>query len=388
MVNPFVYAPGDYSQVHQYNDTRANFMPLDGRDKLVQQSIWDANGDGANWFEKIWQDLTGQTEQAKEFAQADYFLDREQEFEREMLRAEQEYNSIGNQVKQMQAAGLNISSLFGSSTPMSSIGGTSPSAPGIPSAVGQSGAAMSTLFQALQANLNRYVANAQVDNLNTQTKDIQQNMVLRPLELHEKINVWRKQADLYGKQAGFTDEETQMLYAERMFFQDTADIKKKQLQQDYDNAVAEWNVLQEEVKNKKKQREVMSQEIAESQARVAVHQAQEDLLRNEAVESQNRQTLQSLDIDEREEAHKIFGKLPISVAGQNAIAAAYASGDEKSIQWADNYIKGIINCSEAQTDSQYRKDAQYFDYNLGKHTIYGVGDMMKSLPGTLIKAAF
>lgn len=330
-------------------------------------------------LQKLYNDLTGKSQQRDEFSQQEYLLDIEQAFQREMLQLQMEYNGMPAQIKRMQDAGINISSLFGSANTPGTVGlASSPATPSVPSAVPMAGNFANTLMQALWQSVQSRIGNAQVDNLNAQTDQIKQDMFLRPLSTFAQIHVWRSEAKKYASEAGLNEEQERWINAQRLHFLDIKNLNKQELETTINNLIAQGDNIRQELKNLK---------ASERNINASTNLVAEQELTQQAITDQERDKAQISEYRRRAAARIAgeFGALPIDGDDRTWLASMLMSDDPLEVKTAEKLLRGLgrvaTEANQRETEARWQSYGKNFLMDLGD----GVSGAIPNLPFMMMR---
>ena len=215
--------------------------------------------------------------------------------------------------------------------------------------------------------------------MNAQTQEVKQNLVLRPLSTYHQINLWRSQADNYAKEAGLNEEQANWIKAQRIYFLNTQDLNKQQLQETVNNIIQQGKNLVEEEKRIKAQTRVAQTEADVNVARQGLIEeqtrTQEYLTDQEATKSQideyHKRAVQTI-VNE-------FGEIPLPTEEKEWLAAKLMSDDPNERDQAEKMLRGLesvaISAATSETNAQWQ--------NYGKQWLMGLGNgVINAIPNT------
>lgn len=310
----------------------------------------------------IWNDLTGATEQQKEFEQQEYLIDKQNE-----------YNLPSNQMARMIAAGINPNTAAG----IAGAGSVSAQPSPVSTNVGGPAGAVGAVGDAVSKYSNLQLQEAQKENVIAQTKEIHDNA-----ESNRLLQAAQRFAAL---KAGGVDSEKAKILSIDYKYSNLEHIQDFYLkQQNIENMRAQYKVIQDEHELKLKEIDSYDERI---NASVSLMEAQA-LEAEKHAKQMEEDTRYQKKINDFWDENDFDPKSPCDVSLKQQWAVAYKSGDysayEASLKaYGDSYFTAAYGNYNAE--SQFAGSIAYAR-SLGNNvaeTMYGhannIFDLAKQL---------
>lgn len=358
----------------EYNDPTHNFYPTYGRNSVVQGMLDGADTSDESPFnlKNAWNELTGKNDQARQFATEDYFLDREQEFQREREQVAMEYNSESAQVQRMLEAGLNPNLMFGSNNSKFQ-GASSPNANGITPGLGVANA-LNSVVGAVNNSVDTF---ARARNLASDTalKDIE--IEWKPLREDAQLKVVNQNLDNLKKQFELADEELSEMKAHFDQWQLTSPYEYYLVRAQFSNAVKEGELFDEKMKSEQKSRDVMDSTITANEASARQADAAAELYGSEKEKTDVEKDIRQ---DELNRIKNTVDDLPLSMDMKERITRLLSSSDEKDRSHGLALLKAYNEMNSDIYDASVENSRHNFWKQHSMKMVDAYGESMLRMP--------